>query len=88
MRAKRGIAIALALLAILSIAAVLLFRDSPSNTTSTAGPLPSVPPVPPGAMVLTAAGDICGATPATCSVTADLSRSLFTVAVLTLGYNQ
>ena len=39
-------------------------------------------------MVLTAAGDICGATPDTCSATADLSRSLDPDAVLTLGDNQ
>ena len=88
MRAKRGIAIGVVLLVILAIVAVLLVRESPSNTTSTARPLPSVPAEPSSAMVLTAAGDICGATPDTCSATADLSRSLDPDAVLTLGDNQ
>jgi calcineurin-like phosphoesterase family protein len=61
---------------------------SSSHTTSTGGPLPSVSRPPSRGVVVTAAGDICGETPKSCSPTADLIRRLHPDAALTLGDNQ
>jgi hypothetical protein len=51
-------------------------------------PLPEVPQAPPNAKIVTAAGDICTATPQSCSPTAHLVRSLHPDVALTLGDNQ
>ena len=63
-------------------------RSPDSFTTSSGAPLPSVSSPPSGAMRVTAAGDICGRTPETCSGSASLIRTLDPDAALTLGDNQ
>jgi calcineurin-like phosphoesterase family protein len=86
---RRAIATLLAVsLGLAGAAAFLLGGSLNSFTTSSDGTLPSVSRPPPGALVITAAGDICGETPATCSPTADLIGNLHPDAVLTLGDNQ
>jgi Calcineurin-like phosphoesterase len=66
----------------------LLGGTPPSSFTSIVGPLPSVTSAPPDAVVITAAGDLCGPTPDTCSPTAELIDRIDPDAVLTLGDNQ
>jgi hypothetical protein len=67
---------------------VAMRNDPQSFTTPAGGPLPSVTRAPQGALVVTAAGDICGATPETCEPTAELVRRLHPDVALTLGDNQ
>lgn len=68
----------------------LLWSDRSADpfTTSPGGSAPRVSPPPPGAVVVTAAGDICGDTPASCDATAGLVRRLDPDIALTLGDNQ
>jgi len=69
--------------------AFLLWPDGSSgSSTSPGGRLPRVNPPPSNALVVTAAGDICGETPASCDATAGLVRRLDPDIALTLGDNQ
>jgi calcineurin-like phosphoesterase family protein len=88
LRSRVGILIVVATVATVVTVAACSGHHSNSLTTSTDGPLPSVSRPPSGALVVTAAGDICGETPRTCSPTADLIRSVHPDAALTLGDNQ
>ena len=90
MRNSRRVVLGLLVVAVaLAGAAMFLLNRSPGSfATSTDGPLPSVSPAPGEALLVTAAGDICGETPSTCDETAELIASLDPDAALTLGDNQ
>ncbi len=75
-------------LAIAGTALALSGGEEPSNVTPVDGVLPSVAAAPQRALLVTAAGDICGLKPATCSPTADLIKTIDPDIALTLGDNQ
>ena len=63
-------------------------RDPGPSAARASLPLPRVPSPPPGALIVTAAGDICQATPESCDPTARLVRRIHPDVALTLGDNQ
>ncbi len=81
----RVVVISLAVAAVIAGGAAYVALNgggSPRRTEATA------PSVPPGAMDVAAAGDICTRSPSSCSATADLIEGLDPDAVLALGDNQ
>jgi hypothetical protein len=88
---KRRVLVAAPIFLVLALAGTALALsggDAPSNVTPLDGALPSVRSAPPRPMLVTAAGDICGLSPATCSPTADLIGRIAPDIALTLGDNQ
>lgn len=63
-------------------------RDPGPSAARANPPLQGVPSPPPGALIVTAAGDICQATPESCYPTARLVRRIHPDVALTLGDNQ
>ena len=89
MKGRAWVAVPIVLvLAIAGTALALSGGEEPSNVTPVDGVLPSVAAAPQRALLVTAAGDICGLKPATCSPTADLIKTIDPDIALTLGDNQ